>query len=79
MKKEAESVWIQPLSLYDLLEICKILLLVDSWSNEDFLELLLTCTCRDRMTTDDILLKTFESIDATADSCLAEYLCSLLE
>ena len=79
MKKEAESVWIQPLSLYDLLEICKILLLVDSRSNEDFLELLLTCTCRDRMTADDILLKTLESIDATADCCLAEYLCGLLE
>ena len=63
----------------DLLEICKILLLVYSWSYKDFLELLLSCTCRDRMTADDILLKTLESIDATADSCLAEYLCSLLE
>ena len=65
--------------IYDLLEICKILLLVYSRSNEDFLELLLTCTCRDRMTADDILLKTLESIDATADRCLAEYLCILLE
>ena len=63
----------------DLLEICKILLHVHSRSNEDLLELLLTCTCRDRMSADDILLKTLESIDATADSRLAEHLCSLLE
>ena len=62
-----------------LLEICKILLHVSSWSNKNFLELLLTCTCRDRMSADNILLKTFESIDAATDRCLAEYLGSLLE
>ena len=66
-------------NMYYLLEICKILLLVNSWSNEDFLELLLTCTCRDRMSTDDILLKTFECVDTSADSRLAEHLGSLLE
>ena len=66
-------------NMYYLLEICKILLLVNSWSNEDFLELLLTCTCRDRMSADDILLKTFERVDASADSRLAEYLGGLLE
>ena len=65
--------------MYDLLEICKILLHIGSRSDQDFLEFLLTCTCRDRMSADDIFLKTFKSIDAAADCCLAEYLCCLLE
>ena len=65
--------------MYDLLEICKILLLVNSRSNQNLLELLLTCTCRDRMTADNVLLKTLESVDSTADSSFAEHLCSLLE
>ena len=63
----------------NLLEICKVLLSVNCRSNEDFLELLLTCTGRDRMSADNVLLKTLESIDTTADSRLAEYLGSLLE
>ena len=66
-------------NISDLLEICKILLHVGSWSDQDLLEFLLTCTCWDRMSADDVLLKTFESVDAAADSCLAEHLGSLLE
>ena len=62
-----------------ILEICKVLLHVGSWSDQNLLEFLLTCTCRDRMSADDIFLKTFKSIHAASDSCLAEYLCSLLE
>ena len=57
-----------------LLEICKVLLHVGSWSNQDFLEFLLTCTCRDRVSADDIFLKTFEGIDTATDCSLAEYL-----
>ena len=63
----------------NLLEICKILLSVYCWSNEDFLELLLTSTGRDRVSADNVLLKTLESVDTTTDSRLAEHLGSLLE
>ena len=70
----------EPSSIYgDLLEICKILLDICCWSNENLLELLLTGTCRDWMSADNVLLKTLESINTTADCSLAEYLCSLLE
>ena len=65
--------------IYSLLKICKILLSVCSRSNKNLLELLLTGTCRDRVSADNVLLKTLESIDTTSDSCIAEYLCSLLE
>ena len=65
--------------IINLLEICKILLSIGSRSHEDFLELLLTCTCRDRVSADDILLKTFKVVYATSDSGLAEYLGCLLE
>ena len=40
----------------DLLEICEILLNICCRSNENLLEFLLTGTCRDRMSADDILL-----------------------
>ena len=63
----------------NLLEICKILLLVNSWSNENFLELLLTCACRDWMTADNVLLKTLKSVNSATDCSLAEHLGSLLE
>ena len=52
------------LCLCDILEISKILLHIGSWSYQYFLEFLLTCTCRDRMTADYILLEAFKSIDA---------------
>ena len=74
------TVWPSSDSIYEiLLEICKILLHIDSWSNQDFLELLLTCTSWNRMTADNILLKTLESVDSASDCCLAENLGSLLE
>lgn len=74
------TVWPSSDSVYEImLEICKILLHIDSWSNQDFLEFLLTGTCRDRVSADDILLKALECIDAAADSSLAEHLGSLLE
>lgn len=62
-----------------MLEVCKILLHVGSRSHKDFLEFLLTCTGRDRVSADDIFLKTFKGIDTATDCSLAEYLCSLLE
>ena len=78
--KKRMTVWSSSDNIYEiLLEICKILLHIGSWSNQDLLEFLLTCTCRDRMSADDVLLKTLESVDAAADSCLAEHLGSLLE
>ena len=68
------------LSVYNnLLEISKILLIVVCLSDENLLEYLLSCTSRDRVSADDIFLKTFEVVNAASDSCLAEYLCSLLE
>ena len=67
------------LDMLSLLEICKVLLHVGSWRNQDFLEFLLTSTCRDWVSADDIFLKTFEGIDTATDCSLAEYLCSLLE
>lgn len=45
----------------------------------DILEFLLACAGWNEVTADDIFLKTFEVIDAGADSCLAEHLGSLLE
>ena len=64
---------------YQILEICKVLLHIDSWSNQDFLEFLLTGTSRDRVSADDILLKTLEGVDSATDCSLAEHLGSLLE
>ena len=62
-----------------LLEICKILLHINCWSNQNLLEFLLACTGWNRMSADNILLKTLKSIDTTSDSCLAENLSCLLE
>ena len=62
-----------------LLEICEILLHVGRRSNQDFLELFLTGSCRNRMSADDVLLKTFEGVDTATDCSLAEHLGCLLE
>ncbi len=48
-------------------------------SDDDVLVVLETCTGRDQVTADDVLLEAFEVIDATADSGFAENLGCLLE
>ena len=62
-----------------LLKIAHRLLVLFHRGYQDFLEFLLAGTCRDGMSADDVLLQTFEGIYAASDSCLAEYLRSLLE
>ncbi len=47
--------------------------------HKDFLEILLTCTGRNRVTADDILLQTFEVVDTAADCSFAEHLGGFLE
>ena len=59
-----------------LVHLCFVVLLASYY---DILVLLETGTGRDEVTTDDVLLKSFEVVDATSDSGLAEHLGGLLE
>ena len=71
----------QPLNcyVYTLLEVVHLFEVVFLAADYDILEILLACTGWDKVTADDILLKTFEVIDTGADCSLAEDLGSLLE
>ena len=62
-----------------ILKVCEILLVLVRLCYENFLECFLTCTCRYRVSADDIFLKTFKVVYSASDRCLAENLCSLLE
>ena len=48
-------------------------------SYDDVLVILETCTCRDEVTADDVLLQALEVVDPCADCSLREDLCRLLE
>ena len=63
----------------DLLKISKIVLHINCRSNKNLLEFLLAGTGWDRMSADNVLLKTLKSIYAASDRCLAENLGCLLE
>lgn len=48
-------------------------------ADDNLLELAQTCTCRDEVAADYVLLHTFECVALAADSCFVEYLGCLLE
>ena len=83
-KRLAESYRLfRPVSFTDIreepLEFVHFLFVLVLGTDDDVLELLLTGTCRDEMSADDILLESLEEIHTTSDGCLRENLRGLLE
>ena len=63
----------------NILPVCLHTLIFFLRANDEFVEIAETCTCRNQLTKDYVLLQTNEMIHLSADCCLVENLGGLLE